>query len=337
MPIFIVGFARSGTTLTQKLVSQHLGLPTLPETHFFELLDGHEPVGGSIRRAAAQALLEALSAYLTVDIPALQPLLERETVPVRGLFLRIIGQQLGSQALANKGQWLEKTPGHAAYLERIAQMFPKARFLHVVRNPELVFASQRELLEPGKGWGDEWKPIEAYCALWARQQQAVREFSGRHPGQLLSLRLEDLAADPQGPLAEVRRFVGPGFAQPSVAPRDPGLFQPFETWKRDALKPADPAIAERAGKSRLDPFERWRVHSLLRDDMNRLGYPTDATEPPGLDALHQRLIAGLAWYQAQFARRDALMDVKTTRIRDLRNELARGAPAAGDDAGATAE
>ena len=39
MPVFIVGFARSGTTLCQRLVSEHLGLPTLPETNFFERLE----------------------------------------------------------------------------------------------------------------------------------------------------------------------------------------------------------------------------------------------------------------------------------------------------------
>src|SRR6185295_5141712 len=43
MPVFIVGFARSGTTLCQRLVSEQLGLPTLPETHFFERLDKYHP------------------------------------------------------------------------------------------------------------------------------------------------------------------------------------------------------------------------------------------------------------------------------------------------------
>ena len=39
MPIFIVGFARSGTTLCQRLVSEHLGLPTLPERTFRQRWD----------------------------------------------------------------------------------------------------------------------------------------------------------------------------------------------------------------------------------------------------------------------------------------------------------
>ena len=328
MPIFIVGFPRSGTTLAQKLVAQHLVIPTLPETHFFEFLEGHEPAGGQLKPEAARALVEELTPFLTLDAQALRPLLQRPEVPIRGLFLQVIAQQIGSQTLADKGLWLEKTPGHAAYLERIHQMFPKARFLCMVRNPLHAFASRRELLEPGKGWGEEWKPIEALCAQWQQHVRTMREFAERHPGQLLMLRLEDLAADPDAQLRRVREFVGAGFANPTTAPLDRGIVQPFESWKNDALKPADPAIAERAGKTLLDPYESWRVQTLLKDEMSLLGYPVEPQEPELLDVLHQKLIWSIDWYREQFARRDALMDVKTTRIRALLNQLAdRKAPA----------
>ena len=326
MPIFIVGFPRSGTTLAQKLVSQHLAIPTLPETHYFEFLTAHEPAGGHLTSAGANALVEQLGGFLKIDAQALRQLLSRDEVPIRALFLQIIAQQIGSQALADKGQWLEKTPGHAEHLERIVQMFPKARFLCMVRNPLHAFASRRELLEPGKGWGEEWKPIEAYCALWAQHVKRMREFAERHPGQLQILRLEDLAADPQNQLARVREFVGAGFANTAAAPLEPGIVQPFETWKRDALKPADPAIADREGRVLLDPFETWRVKTLLREEMSLLGYPVDTLQPTEMDDLHLKLIMSVDWYREQFARRDALMDVKTTRIRGLLNQLAELKP-----------
>jgi hypothetical protein len=330
MPIFIVGFARSGTTLCQKLVSQRLGLPTLPETHYFEFLRDHEPAGGQLRPESARALVEQLAPFLSIDVAALRPLLDRPEVPIRALFLHLVGQQIGSQALADRGQWIEKTPGHAEHLERIHQMFPKGRFICMVRNPLLAFASRRELQEPGKGWGEDWKPIEVFCAQWAEHLRDVRAFGERHPGQLLTIRLEDLAAEPDAQLVRVRDFVGQGFANPIDSPLHPEIIQPFETWKRDALKPADAHIADRSGKVLLDAYETWRVKSLLAEEMAEFGYDTDTAPPPGLDPLHQRLIASLDWYRQQFARRDALMDVKTTRIRGLLNELAdrRPAPAA---------
>jgi hypothetical protein len=338
MPIFIVGFARSGTTLCQKLVSQRLGLPTLPETHYFEFLRDFEPAGGQLRPESARALVEQLASFLSIDVAALRPLLDRPEVPIRALFLHLVGQQIGSQTLADRGQWIEKTPGHAEHLERIHQMFPKGRFICMVRNPLLAFASRRELQEPGKGWGEDWKPIEVFCAQWAEHVRDMRAFGERHPGQLLQIRLEDLAAEPDAQLVRVRDFVGPGFSNPVDSPLHPEIIQPFETWKRDALKPADAHIADRSGKVLLDAYETWRVKSLLAEEMAAFGYDTETAPPPGLDDLHRRLIASLDWYRQQFARRDALMDVKTTRIRGLLNELAdrRPAPAAEAEAAADA-
>ncbi|HEX4508651.1 MAG TPA: sulfotransferase [Burkholderiaceae bacterium] len=330
MPIFIVGFARSGTTLCQKLVAQHLGVPTLPETHYFEFLEDHEPAGGFIRPEAARALLGQLEPFLKIDVAALKPLLSRDEVPIRPLFLHLVGQQIGSQPLADKGQWVEKTPGHAEHLERIYQMFPKARFLCMVRNPVHAFASRRELQSTGRGWGEAWKPIEAFCASWTEHVRNFQAFAERHPGQLMTIRLEDLAAQPQVELARVREFLGPGFANPIDAPLQHDIIQPFETWKRDALKPADASIAEREGKGLLDDYETWRVKTLLRESMAAFDYPVDAREPAGMDELHRRMVASLDWYVDTFARRDSLMDVKTTRIRNLLNELAeRNASTAG--------
>ena len=57
--------------------------------------------------------------------------------------------------------------------------------------------------------------------------------------------------------------------------------------------------------------------SLLREPMAAFAYPVDAREPAGLDELHRRMVASLDWYVDTFARRDSLMDVKTTRIRNL--------------------
>src|SRR5207253_46608 len=108
-----------------------------------------------------------------------------------------------------------------------------------------AFASRRELQATGTGWGEEWKPVEVYSVAWAQYVKAMQDFAARHPGQAMMMRLEDLASDTEIQLDRVREFVGPAFAEPAPAPLDPDIVQPFETWKRDALKPVDPAIAGR--------------------------------------------------------------------------------------------
>jgi hypothetical protein len=296
MPVFIVGFARSGTTLCQRLVSEHLGLPTLPETHFFERLDKYHPKDRHISPQGARGLLRELSELLPIDLANYRDLLAIEPVRIRELFLRLVAEQLGSRTLALRGRWLEKTPLHAFFAPRIGRMFSRAQFICMVRHPELAFASRRELNEEGKGWGEAWRPIEVLCKEWRDLMGVMREFDKTQAGRVLYVRLEDLSGRPRRELNRIARFLNlpTDDAQGEV---DEGvLLQPFETWKADALKPADRDIALRTGRSQLDDYERWRVQSLLAPELKAFRYHDPQLQPPALDPLHRKLIESLDWY-----------------------------------------
>ncbi|TDM05781.1 MAG: hypothetical protein C4K60_13795 [Ideonella sp. MAG2] len=235
MPTFIVGFARSGTTLCQRLVAEHFALATVPETHFFECLPEHLPEGERLSRRQAQGL------------------------------------------------------------ERILKLFPAARFIAMVRSPFTALASRRELAQPGRGWGEGWRPIDDYARDWAWTQQHIWQFAQAHPNALLQVRLEDLSRDADAELERIGRFL-------RRAPRrgrrlgQGRLLMPFETWKRGALGEADPAVAQRLGRSGLSPFERWRLSRLLAPQLAALGYSEDCPAPP-MDALHQELLATVDWFR----------------------------------------
>lgn len=296
MPVFVVGFARSGTTLCQRLVSEHLGLPTLPETHFFERLDKYQPRDRFIAPANARALLRELSDYLPVDLANYRDLLAMDPVRIRDLFLRLVAEQLGSRTLATRGRWLEKTPLHALFAPRIGRMFSRAQFICMVRHPEMAFASRRELNEPGKGWGEAWRPIESLCVEWRALMNAMREFEGKQPGRVLYVRLEDLSARPRRELNRIARFLGLPTDDAQGEVEEEALLQPFETWKADALKPADSAIANRAGRSHLDAYDRWRVQTLLAPELKAFKYADPTVSAPPMDPLHRKLVESIDWY-----------------------------------------
>jgi hypothetical protein len=296
MPVFIVGFARSGTTLCQRLVSEHLGLPTLPETHFFERLDKYHPKDRYLTPNGARGLLQELSGLLPIDLANYRDLLAMDPVRIRDLFLRLVAEQLGSRTLALRGRWLEKTPLHAFFAPRIGRMFSRAQFICMVRHPELAFASRRELNEPGKGWGEAWRPIEALCAEWRGLMKAMREFDERQPGRVLYVRLEDLSTRPRRELNRIARFLQLPTDDAQGEVDEAALLQPFETWKADALRPADPAIAARTGRSQLDAYDRWRVQTLLAPELKTFRYQDPRIEPPTMDPLHRKLVESLDWY-----------------------------------------
>ena len=308
MPVFIVGFARSGTTLCQRLVAERFKLRTLPETHFFERLGKYYPVDSRLAPDKAQALLTELKPYLDMDPARHAALLSQPEVPVRALFLSLVEEQIGNARDTAAGRWLEKTPMHVLSMPVIGGLFPQAKFIVMLRNPLTAFASRRELSEPGKGWGEEWKPIEFFCREWRLMLDKVLAFEDDHADRVLRVRLEDLSEDPEAEIARIGKFLGKTPTLSSATkPLATRIVQPFETWKTPALEAVDQAVANRIGRSGLDDYETWRVQQLLGDAMTVLGYPAAATPAPVLDALHLRLLASVDWY------RDALQRAHPNR------------------------
>ena len=93
-------------------------------------------------------------------------------------------------------------------------MFPEARFLHVVRDPFVVFPSTVRLwrsLDEVQGLQvDGGEALEHYVFACFDEMYAAfeRDRQALPPGRLLELRYEDLVADPVGRLAEAYDRLG---------------------------------------------------------------------------------------------------------------------------------
>jgi hypothetical protein len=298
MPIFIVGFARSGTTLCQRLVAERFQMRTLPETHYFERLRKYRPEDSRLAPDRARALLDELKPYLNMDPARHEPLLSQASVPVRALFLSLVEEQIGSASDAANGRWLEKTPLHVLHMPTILGLFPRAKFIAMLRDPLAAFASRRELNQAGKGWGEEWRPIEVLCSQWRDMMDSVKAFEVDHPDRLLRVRLEDLSTQTEHEIGRIGKFLrkAPSDAA-QTAPLSTAIIQPFETWKADALAPVDPSLASRTGRSGLDDYDRWRVETLLGDLISELGYLDASVVAPPMDDVHRKLVDTIDWYR----------------------------------------
>ena len=114
---------------------------------------------------------------------------------------------LATLAVADQRRPVLKSPPHTARVGVLAEMFPEARFLHVVRDPFVVFSSTMRLwkslhevqslqVDPG----DTLEPY-VFAAFEEMYEAFERDRVTLPASRLHEVRYEDLVADPVGRLA----------------------------------------------------------------------------------------------------------------------------------------
>ena len=101
-----------------------------------------------------------------------------------------------------KVRWAEKSPLHALHILSLAEVFPKARFLHIVRDARDVVASLHR----------RWRS-SPYVTVY-RWKHLVREADkqgSQIPERYLRLRYEQLATNPAAELERICEFLGEEF------------------------------------------------------------------------------------------------------------------------------
>ena len=121
---------------------------------------------------------------------------------------RTLRRFLATLAVGDPRRPVLKSPPHTARVGVLAEMFPEARFLHVVRDPFVVFSSTMRLwrslhdvqslqVDPGTTLEDYvFSAFEEMYAAFDRDRATLPD------GRLHEIRYEDLVSDPVGRLAE---------------------------------------------------------------------------------------------------------------------------------------
>lgn len=210
--VFVVGCPRSGTTLVQRMLDAHPDLTVANDTHF-------------IPRAAKRELR-------VHDDPPLTPQLVEQAMDYHRFHRMGLGLEEVSQAADVDATWSafvarlydlrgrkagkllsgEKTPDYCRWIPLLHRLFPRARFLHVLRDGRDTALSAMDWAHAGKGPGrwNLWErdPVGA-SALWWRWQAGAGCRDGRPLGDALyhEVRYEDLVRNPDLEMKAVCRFL----------------------------------------------------------------------------------------------------------------------------------
>ncbi|MGA2620657.1 MAG: sulfotransferase [Thermoguttaceae bacterium] len=252
-PVFVLGHWRSGTTLMQELLvcdPRHAAPDTyscFAPNHFLLtepmlsrllglLLPSHRPMDNvpmswdqPQEDEWALCNMGLPSPYLTMLFPNRPPqdpgYLDLRGIPTadRERWKAGLAWFLKSVTLRNPRRMVLKTPLHTARVQTLLEMFPKARFVHVVRDPYVIFPSTmhtwRQLyrfegVQAPRFAGLEEHVLDTFDRMYAAFEEDVRRLP---PSQFCELRFEDLVRDMPGQMRRVYRQLELGDFEP-VAP-----------------------------------------------------------------------------------------------------------------------
>ncbi len=241
---FIVGAARSGTTLLRLMLDAHPDLAIPPETHFI-------PQAARACESAPnpqRAFLETVtSSRRWKDYGIQSDLLARRIYSVEPFdlgealraFYKLYAERFG------KPRWGDKTPPYVDRMDVIQDLLPEARFIHVVRDGRDVALSSM-----GLWFGPD--SIEEAARRWRAVIEKARRQSRKLP-HYLEIRYEDLVSNTEPALRKVSNFVG--------LPWDRGMLAYHET-AEERLSEIQQDIRATDGGRVIRGEERRAIHSL---------------------------------------------------------------------------
>jgi hypothetical protein len=265
-PIFIGGCPRSGTTLLGSMLGTHEDVVCLPESPFIGLQarafrhspDGvasvHRAIQGEFKFKFWQLPARDQKACLRAGVRGYRELIEA--------YVEAFARQMQRP---NPRYWLDHTPENLAYCRRLAEAFPDAKFLHIVRDGRAVAASWMPLT-----WGPN--TVMGAARQWMNHiAQGLAAEQALPAAQVRRIRYETLVADPDTVAQELSAWSGLPFQSAMVV--GTGFQVPAYTRGQHGLigRPADPGRID-SWRSKLRPREIEIFEHLTGDLLPNLGY-----------------------------------------------------------------
>jgi hypothetical protein len=209
-PFFVLGSPRSGTTLLRALLCAHPDTFIPPENGALRAMIR---VFGSTRAepwpTVVAAVLDRFAEgyefqHWGLDLDELKRVAGDWPIENRSLagLIRFVYMEYGARHSVHKRHWGDKsTPGEFRYLDKLALVFPGARYVHIVRDGRDCVASS---IRAGFFEGDYYQAAYA----WRDNVRVCRRFGRGRSAHFLELRYEDLVTSPAREVARLCRFLG---------------------------------------------------------------------------------------------------------------------------------
>jgi tetratricopeptide (TPR) repeat protein len=237
VPIFIVGMHRSGTTVLERILSAHPRVFGYGES---------QRLSGALRQAADYGC------EMLVD----RTLVER----AQGIDAERVAKCYFAEGRARIGDAshvTDKLPGNFALVGFIHDAMPRARVIHLRRDPlDLCFANLRELFSDSVSYSYSIEDVAHFHALYV---DLMGHWHRSYPGFVLDLDYEELVTNPERASRRVYEFCG---LEWNAAVLDPALRSDQVVNTLSAVQVRRPIHAESVG--------RWKCYASQLEPLRQL-------------------------------------------------------------------
>lgn len=239
---FITGRGRSGTWLLQSILDTHPEICVTPEALFIIHLYGKYSNTKKWTTERKTAFLhdlfteEKLIDWWQSTPEAISNLLEK--YPPKSHFSDLCkaiyyeyAQRNGKQNAILLG---DKNPEYSLYIKQLAQLYPKSKFVHLVRDPRANVLSYQNV-------DFDVNDTAALAHRWKKYNEGILDWQRELPDRILVIHYEDLLTDTQVTLERICAFLGVDFM--------PSLLEFYKysknifNWNKKITEPIDPKKA----------------------------------------------------------------------------------------------
>jgi Sulfotransferase family len=285
-PFFIVGNDRSGTTMLRLILDRGPDVAIPPESMFLTDFASAFDEGAAADGEGARQLAEQVWNHPKVrlwQLPGAPP-----EVPA-GLSAqdayRFVAEApfKAYAARHGKARWGDKTPHYVHHVDHLLRVWPRARFVVLVRDGRDVALSLRRMpFGPNNAW--------AAAQWWARGIRAGEQAQREHAGAVLTARYEDLARDPAREIPRICEFLGLTYTPEMLAleQADRSKIVPEqESWFPTIFDGVNTGAVDRWQRE-MSPRDQRLFAALAGAELTRLGYDVAAETATDPSPLQQR-------------------------------------------------
>ena len=190
-PVFIGGCGRSGTTLLGAILGSHSDCLTLPEFQFKLNIIQACNNRNHLHTYANEILKDKRFKIwkIKVDADNLQKNLAKSAIHTVNFFVKEYAESINFSK--SPKLWIDHTPANMKYAKTLLEVFPQAKFVHIVRDGRAVASSVIPL---------DWGPntITKAASWWVEHMAyglAAESFLGKD--KIIRIKYEDLISKPK--------------------------------------------------------------------------------------------------------------------------------------------